>query len=61
MKTRQKLQEAKEALEGELEDLTKSLFEEANTMVSKEAREKFELLQAKKRYLFTHISICREG
>lgn len=49
MKARLELQQAKEKIEGELEDLTKSLFEEANNMVSNEAREKYELMQSKKR------------
>ncbi len=51
MKQRLALQQSKEALEAELEDLTKSLFEEANSMVSNEAREKFELQQSKKKYV----------
>jgi len=43
------IQQAKEKLEGELEDLTKSLFEEANSMVSTEAREKHELMLSKRK------------
>ncbi len=44
LERRGELQHAKDALQGELEELTRSLFEEANSMVSKEARarQKFE-------------------
>ena len=38
LERRGELQHSKDALQGELEELTRSLFEEANSMVSKEAR-----------------------
>eukprot|EP01113_Clastostelium_recurvatum_P008151 TRINITY_DN1381_c1_g1_i7.p1 TRINITY_DN1381_c1_g1~~TRINITY_DN1381_c1_g1_i7.p1 ORF type:complete len:642 (+),score=224.23 TRINITY_DN1381_c1_g1_i7:197-2122(+) len=47
MQARMRLQEGKAKLEAELEDLTRTLFEEANEMVSTEAREKYEILQSK--------------
>eukprot|EP01112_Ceratiomyxa_fruticulosa_P000401 TRINITY_DN10364_c0_g1_i1.p1 TRINITY_DN10364_c0_g1~~TRINITY_DN10364_c0_g1_i1.p1 ORF type:complete len:574 (+),score=92.97 TRINITY_DN10364_c0_g1_i1:120-1841(+) len=46
---RKELQISKTKLEAELEDLTKALFEEANHMVSSEAREKHELLKIKQK------------
>jgi hypothetical protein len=40
MEKRDELQQAKDSTQAELEELTQSLFEEANTMVAKEARER---------------------